>query len=275
MQIPILWPELVAEWELSPDEAAYIDRQQGFGCSRCGSNLRSMALASALLSTLGLHGTLQEPEGDIAALRIVEINEAGHLTQFLTTWPRHRLVQFPEVDMRALPFSDESVDIVVHSDTLEHVPDPVAGLTEVRRILAADGFTCFTVPVVVGRLTRDREDMAPSHHGSPGGHEHLVHTEYGADVWTQVIRAGFDECRVHSLEYPAGIALVASKGIPLPLKDAVARRLRADLAEQRDTLTSRDNQIEDLQRELRAITGSRGWQSVLMVRRAARVLRRR
>ena len=32
----VLWPELIREWGLSPEEAAYIDRQQGRHCVRCG-----------------------------------------------------------------------------------------------------------------------------------------------------------------------------------------------------------------------------------------------
>jgi hypothetical protein len=38
--------------------------------------------------------------------------------------------------------------------------------------------------------------------------DHLVQTEYGSDAWSQVIRAGFAECRIVSLEYPAALALV-------------------------------------------------------------------
>jgi hypothetical protein len=40
-----------------------------------------------------------------------------------------------------------------------------------------------------------------------------VHTEYGADAWLQVIEAGFMECRLVVLEFPAAIALLAA-GLP-------------------------------------------------------------
>ena len=43
----VLWPELIAEWELSPIEAAYIDRQQGRQCKRCHAQWRVMTLASS------------------------------------------------------------------------------------------------------------------------------------------------------------------------------------------------------------------------------------
>jgi hypothetical protein len=53
--------------------------------------------------------------------------------------------------------------------------------------------------------------MPPSYHGSEAQPIYLVHTEYGADAWKHVIRAGFQECRIFSLEYPAALALVGVK----------------------------------------------------------------
>jgi hypothetical protein len=38
---PVLWDELSDVWELSIEERAYIDRQQGTCCTGCGANLRS------------------------------------------------------------------------------------------------------------------------------------------------------------------------------------------------------------------------------------------
>lgn len=274
-QTPILWPELIQAWELSAAEAAYIDRQQGFACCTCGSNLRSMALASALLDTLGVPGTLREPGGSIEHLRVLEINPAGNLTQFLSSWPLHTLVRYPEVDMQALPFADDTFDVVVHSDTLEHVADPLLGLSEVRRVLASPGFTCFTVPVVVARLTRSRHGLPDSYHGSDDGGQALVHTEYGADVWTQVASAGFDQCRLHWVDYPASVAVVACRGVPLPQAEPQVQRAQAAAASLRNELTIRDREIVDLRRELSAITGSRGWKSVLAVRRMVDFVRTR
>ena len=42
---PVLWPELISDWQLSAKEAEYIDHQQGKRCTHCGANLRSIALA--------------------------------------------------------------------------------------------------------------------------------------------------------------------------------------------------------------------------------------
>jgi len=142
-------------------------------------------------------------------LRVLEVNEAGGLTDFLATMPNRRLVAYPEVDMQSLPFPDESFDLVVHSDTLEHVPDPVTALTQCRRVLRPGGACAFTVPMVVGRLTRSCEGRVPSYHGTtPDGAGYLVCTEFGADAWRWVVRAGFAECRIVSISAPAAHAFV-------------------------------------------------------------------
>jgi SAM-dependent methyltransferase len=207
----VLWKALVDEWRLAPHEAAYIDRQQGLCCEDCGSNLRSMALARAITACLGHSGpldTLVRTES-AARLRVLEVNKAGMLTQFLQLLPGLVQALYPDVDMMALPFSDGVFDLVVHSDTLEHVRHPVRGLAECRRVLRPGGFCAFTVPMIVDRLTVSREGLPPSYHGSPDNPaDYLVHTEYGADAWKHVILAGFAECRIVALDYPAAQTLV-------------------------------------------------------------------
>jgi SAM-dependent methyltransferase len=210
----VLWKGLIAEWRLAPYEAEYIDRQQGTACLECGANLRSMALAGAVMRYAGFRGTFGEFVRDPAAagLKVLEVNEAGGLTPFLRQLPGHLLRSFPDLDMMELPFADGTFDLVVHSDTLEHVPRPVRGLAECRRVLAPGGACAFTVPMVVDRLTASRDGLPPSYHGNPSNPvDCLVYTEYGADAWRHVAQAGFAECRIFSLEYPAAQALVGVK----------------------------------------------------------------
>ena len=210
---PVLWPRLVREWRLSPSEAAYIDRQQGTACRVCHSSLRSIALASAMMRYFGFTGTFDAWVRSPAAgrLAVLELNGAGNLTSFLRLLPGHVERSYPEVDMLAMPFADGAFDLVVHSDTLEHVPDPVRGLSECRRVLRPGGACCFTVPVVVGRLSRSRAGKPPSFHGAPRRNlaDYRVETEYGADAWGHVIEAGFSECRIVAPEYPSALALTA------------------------------------------------------------------
>src|SRR5687768_18587850 len=97
-QHSILWPELTQQWELSPAEAAYIDRQQGLTCTRCGGNLRSLTLAQAIMRRFDYTGLFIDFIETPAALElsVLEINEAGTLTLFLRRLPRHVIVRYPQ-----------------------------------------------------------------------------------------------------------------------------------------------------------------------------------
>lgn len=209
----VLWPALVDSWELDSSETAYVNVQQGTRCSRCGSNVRSQALARAIVMTLGLTGTLASAVRAPTGVRMLEINEAGTLTPWLSQLNGHIIARYPECDLTRLPYDDASFDFVVHSDTLEHVNDPMRALQECRRVLVPGGACVFTIPIIVDRMTRSREGLPPSYHGHENCVEpdFLVHTEFGADAWAMVIRAGFTSCQVVPFRFPAGVAFIARR----------------------------------------------------------------
>ena len=66
-------------------------------------------------------------------------------------------------------------------------------LKECRRVLKKGGVLAYTIPIVYGRMSRTCEGRKKSFHGDPndGRDDYLVITEYGADFWVEVIRAGF------------------------------------------------------------------------------------
>lgn len=209
----VLWPELIATWALSPEEVDYINRQQGSSCRQCGGNIRSGALAKALCVFFNHNGNLDQLLVLPPSLRILEVNEAGTIHRRLERFPGHRYASFPQCDLMKMSFEDESFDLILHSDTLEHVEFPMKALLETKRVLARGGAAIFTVPIVVGRLSRSRHGLPHSFHGSPGmeSTDLRVHTEFGADIWCMVLEAGFDQCRLISYQYPAGIAVMAVK----------------------------------------------------------------
>ena len=149
----ILWPNLITEWQLSPIEVDYVDRQQGTTCNKCSSNLRSVALANAIRAHLQEKSLLQEIVKRGTSKSLLEINEAGSLSPILRRLYGHVLVEYPEVDIHRLPYGDGSFDLVVHSDTLEHVDNPVHALAECRRVLKPGGALCFTIPIIVARMS--------------------------------------------------------------------------------------------------------------------------
>ncbi len=145
----ILWPELLDDWKLSPGEVDYINLQQGFSCVSCKNNLRSMTLAAAVTRAFGFDGSLEHlcaRNSAIRQLTVIEMNPAGNLSSFLRLLPRHALHSFPQTE--------------------------------------PGGRLFYTVPIVVGRLTRTRQGLPPSYHGNPNTSpdDFKVETEYGADV---------------------------------------------------------------------------------------------
>jgi SAM-dependent methyltransferase len=210
---PVLWDKLVCDWQLAPHERAYIDRQQGTRCKTCGSNLRSIALANAIRGAVGTDLTLGEYVATVDARRlaVLEINEAANLNPVLSRLPGHALARYPSVDVHNLPYANACFDLVLHSDTLEHVSNPLRALAECRRVLRPKGVLCFTIPTIIGRLTRSRAGLPKSYHGSAetGTDDFLVHTEFGADMWTYVLQAGFSTVSVNAVEFPAALALSA------------------------------------------------------------------
>lgn len=211
----VLWPQLIDQWQLSPAEVSYVDRQQGEICASCGANLRSIALANALRAVCGTTHMLRDfvVSADAAHVRILELNDAGTLNPVLSKMPEHVFGAYPQVDLHALPWPDDTFDIIVHSDTLEHVANPVHALAECRRVLKPRGALCLTVPIIVGRMSRGRTGLPKSHHGSPqeSGDDYVVHTEFGADAWCFLMEAGYSELTIFPVDYPAALAMVARR----------------------------------------------------------------
>jgi SAM-dependent methyltransferase len=210
---PVLWNRLIAEWQLAPAEVAYLDRQQGVHCVTCGAVLRSMALAEAIGRCIGDDSLLtQMVETERArSLRVLDVNRVAGVSTVLAKLPRYQQLSYPAIDMMAMDLPDGGFDLLIHSDSLEHIAEPRRALAECRRVLAPGGFCCFTVPVVVGRLTRSRAGLPKSYHGAPGVEldDFAVRTEFGADIWACVLDAGFRACEIVALEHPAGIAFKA------------------------------------------------------------------
>ncbi|MGB5408869.1 MAG: methyltransferase domain-containing protein [Thiogranum sp.] len=211
----VLWDELIAQWQLAEYEVDYINRQQGEKCIHCSSNLRSIALAKAILGAYGVDGTLYQfvTMPKFETLRVLEVNHAGTLSPVLEKLRSRKLITYPEHDMMNLDMDSDSYELVIHSDTLEHVENPIIGLSECNRVLVSGGRCIFTVPIIVDRLSRSRAGLADSYHGKEDmlNHDYKVNTEFGMDVWKYVLKAGFSEVNIHCIAYPAALAIEAKK----------------------------------------------------------------
>ena len=232
----VLWPGLIAEWELTPAWTHWMNQREGSRCAWCGSSLRSGQLARAIVDTVNARtGTsathLSELFRDARARNttIAEINSAGNLHRYLARCPGLRHSEFgsvsaavPSEDLMELSYADAQFDLVITSDTLEHVPDIDAALGETLRVLKPGGSHVFSVPVVWDRTTRRRATLlagtlthllAPSYHGAPaeGKNDFLVFYEFGADLVDRCKAAGFEVELLRDEENPAVVTFIARR----------------------------------------------------------------
>jgi ubiquinone/menaquinone biosynthesis C-methylase UbiE len=112
----------------------------------------------------------------------------------------------PGADLRlvapdgSLPLGHGEVDVVWCSEVLEHVPDTIAFLTEIRRVLKRGGRLLVTVPDH-GRLKRTLIALAhyDAHYDPLGQHVHF----YTRRSLTRALHAtGFDDVEVRPLGGP-------------------------------------------------------------------------
>jgi SAM-dependent methyltransferase len=80
-----------------------------------------------------------------------------------------------------LPFADESFDSIVSFQVMEHVPEPVQFLSEIRRVLKKSGYALITTPFMWGE------------HEQP--YDFFRHTRYGLQYVAE--KAGFNIMVIH------------------------------------------------------------------------------
>ena len=88
-------------------------------------------------------------------------------------------------DARALPFADDSFDVVIASEVMEHIAEDEVALREIARVLKSSGRVAITVP----RRGPERVCWALSddYHAAAGGHVRIYQRE---ELESRMERAG-------------------------------------------------------------------------------------
>ncbi|WP_439594862.1 methyltransferase domain-containing protein [Falsiroseomonas sp.] len=215
---------------LTPIEGA--DLRESIRCTSCFALGRSQAVARVLLDRFGQGGeeSLAELRRGEPALRLHELGFVGGIAETLRGWGGYSSSEyFDDVppgqtgpqgvrceDVTRLTFADESFDIVLSQDVMEHVPDPRRGFAETFRVLRPGGAHIFTIPQnrdLRHSVTRTRlgpqglKHLLPAaYHGDPvreGGA--LVFTDFGLDLPELIESVGFT-LREHEVRIPGADA---------------------------------------------------------------------
>jgi SAM-dependent methyltransferase len=104
-------------------------------------------------------------------------------------------------DIQDTHFPADSFDVIVSSETMEHVRKPWDGFREIYRILKPGGIHCFTIPYYENRVTVARIDTSRStdvdllpriYHQDPYRRaDSLVYTDFGSDIFDSLTALGF------------------------------------------------------------------------------------
>lgn len=105
-------------------------------------------------------------------------------------------------DIQNMSFMNNSFDLVISSETMEHVPNPILGFTEIYRILKPGGVHCFTIPYHANAKTIKRSEITDNKivnilpeilHQDPYCKEgSLVFTDFGNDIIDILRTVGFE-----------------------------------------------------------------------------------
>lgn len=236
-QKKVLWNDLIREWELSEQWADWFNIREGQYCVKCRCCARTNQLSEAILQELAtrtgnLYTNLNDAfkQHSVQELRIAEINSLGNihpfLAQSLNLYYSEFLSTHPEIrseNLESLSYSDNFFDIVLTSETLEHVPNIDKAFAEIHRVLKPGGKHIFTTPVVWDRpLTRIRASMLnnqvihhfpPSYHGSKTKNQsdYLVFYEFGVDIVDRCKLAGFEVELLRNQQNPSLVTFITTK----------------------------------------------------------------
>jgi SAM-dependent methyltransferase len=197
-------------------------------CPVCGLNNRQRLIASCFSAALASGGP-----GKVAYLH----EQVTTMYRWATTrhgadheivgseylGPEHRSGEIVDgvrhEDALALSFADASIDLVLSTDVLEHVPDIDNALAEAARTIRPGGAIIFSVPfysledTTVRRATMASDGslthhVEPQHHGNPIAPDKgsLVFFDYGWDLLDRIGAAGFrDAAGIGAWSVPHGI----------------------------------------------------------------------
>lgn len=176
-----------------------------FACSNCGSIPRERALMDVINAYFPnwrnsvIHESSPGYRG-ASTLLAKECSQYIPSQYFPDKAPGTMVNNFRSENLEALSFEDESIDLHVSQDVLEHVFHPGKVFKEIARTLKPGGMHIFTVPIVnKGNPSERRAKLEngevvhiqpEQYHGSPiGDGRSLVTVDWGFDICRYIFEA--------------------------------------------------------------------------------------
>jgi SAM-dependent methyltransferase len=152
-----------------------------FGCNGCGSVPRERALMEVIKIQYPNFAQLSVHESS-AVNRAASLKLKQECSKYSTSqyWPNVPLGELHEEygdqcqNLEMLTFEDNSIDLFITQDVMEHVFDPEKAFKEIERVLKPGGAHIFTVPMInkckQTEVWASFEDGLIVHHGEPEYH---------------------------------------------------------------------------------------------------------
>jgi SAM-dependent methyltransferase len=247
--VPGFYDRYLGPWLFEPYAADLVQRlPEGDGLEvlelACGTGIVTRRLREALSSA--------------AALVATDLNEP--MVAYARAAVPDPTIVWQQADAQALPFEDESFDVVVCQFGFMFLPDKVQGFREARRVLRPGG-------VLLGNVwhSRDENPWAASVHATvaelfPSDPPRFLETPYGyfdpERIHTDLAEAGWDDVQLDAVRLES----LAESALDVALGIAKGSPLSYELAERE---SGSDTVVHELARRLSAVGGERPFTAEL------------
>jgi SAM-dependent methyltransferase len=186
-------------------------------CIHCGSSQRNSDVAKIIINTFPRNDDISLSQADkyLKHLGIYEAQASGPIHHCLKDLPHYICSEyFDDIqngeknkegilceNLQDLSFPDETFDLVITQDVMEHVDCPEKAFSEINRVLKLGGYHIFTIPYHESKPTLRRivieqgeriHKYPQVYHGDPLREQGaLVFTDFGSDMNTMIENRGF------------------------------------------------------------------------------------
>ena len=193
--------------------------REGYSCPKCRSSLRYRGQSEVLVELFGKSNDKcladLAVQTEFSRLSIYEPGLSGPFRVYMDSLPAYQNSFFWDTvepgdkkdgvrceNLEKLTFADDSIDLMISSDILEHVRRPMDAFSDIYRVLKPGGWHVFSIPVQLPMRTISNyrvdtttdEDILideAHYHGDGIGGRSLVYVDYGADLVGQLLSIGY------------------------------------------------------------------------------------